>query len=156
MTMMESILTGNPQDQIYNSFLEQLSKFKEDEWHLVLFEGSPTENAYSWCSDCVYAEEGVRKFKASYGGPVRFLQFKVGSKEEWGSADNPFKVKFPCLTDLPTAMLFRGQIDTMRVIAVQQKDLLHLCERSEEYENQIRSGVWVPPMVKRVELARSQ
>ncbi len=116
----------------------------------------PTENSYSWCSDCVYAQEGVKKFKSSYGGPVKFLQFKVGSKEEWTSQDNPFKMKFPCLTDLPTAVLFRGQVDCMRVIAVQQKDLLYLCERSQEYENQIRSSAWAPPKIKRVEIARHQ
>jgi hypothetical protein len=141
--------------EIYNEFLSRLSGFKEDEWYLILFEGSPTENAYSWCSDCVYAQEGVKKFKASYGGPVKFLQFKVGSKEEWGEPDNPFKTKFPCLTDLPTAMLFRGQVDTMRVISVEQQDLQYLCERSIEYENQIRTGVWSPPKIKRVELART-
>jgi len=140
-------------NQIYNSFLDQLSGFREDEWYLVLFEGSPTENSYSWCSDCVFAQEGVKKFKSTYGGPVKFLQFKVGSREEWTSRDNPFKTKFPCLTDLPTAVLFRGQVDCMRVIAVQQKDLQYLCERSEEYENQIKSGAWAPPKIRRVELS---
>jgi hypothetical protein len=148
-------MTDSERDQLYNTFLDQLSEFREEEWHLVLFEGSPTENSYSWCSDCVFALEGVRKFKSSYGGPVEFLQFKVGSEDEWMSLDNPFKSKFPYLTDLPTAVLFRGQIDTMRVMAVEQKDLLYLCERSQEYENQIRSGAWSPPKVKRVELARN-
>jgi hypothetical protein len=148
--MSESARTG-----IYNAFLEQLSGFKEDQWYLVLFEGSPTENSYSWCSDCVFSQEDVKKFKSSYGGPVKFLQFKVGSREEWTSPDNPFKLRFPCLTDLPTAVLFRGQVDAMRVIAVRQKDLLYLCERSLEYESQIRSGAWSPPKIKRVELAKS-
>ncbi len=149
------IMIEAARNQIYNAFLDQLSQFKENDWYLVLFEGSPTENAYSWCSDCIYAQEDVRKFKSSYDGPVKFLQFKVGSKEEWTFPDNPFKVKFPCLTDLPTAMLFRGQVDAMRVIAVKQKDLLYLCERSQEYESQVRSGAWSPPKIKRVELARS-
>jgi len=144
----------SPRDQLYNSFLDQLSKFQDNEWHLVLFEGSPTEDSYSWCTDCIYALEGVKKFKSTYGGPVQFLQFKVGSKEEW-STDSPFKVGFPNLTDLPTAVLFRGQIDTMRVIGVQQKDLLYLCERSLEYERQIQSGAWVPPKIRRVQLARN-
>jgi hypothetical protein len=97
----------------------------------------------------------VKKFKSSYGGPVGFFQFKVGSKSEWNSPDNPFKSKFPYLTDLPTAMLLRGQVDAMRAIAVTQKDLLYLCERSQEYEEQIRSGAWAPPKIKRVELAKS-
>jgi hypothetical protein len=141
------------QRQIYNEFLGQLSGFGDSEWYLVLFEGSPTENSYSWCSDCVFAQEGVKKFKSSYGGPVKFLQFKVGSKEEWVSPDNPFKTKFPFLTDLPTAMLFRGQVDTMRAIGIQQNDLQYLCERSLEYENQIKTGAWSPPKIKRVELA---
>lgn len=143
------------QNRIYNSFLDQLSGFKENEWHLILFEGSPTENAYSWCSDCVFAQEGVKKFKSTYGGPVNFLQFKVGSREEWTSPENPFKSKFPHLTDLPSAILFRGQVDTMRAIAVEQRDLLYMCERSLEYENQIRVGAWSPPKIKRMELARS-
>lgn len=143
------------QNQIYNVFLDQLSGFKENEWYLILFEGSPTENAYSWCSDCVFAQEGVKKFKSSYGGPVAFLQFKVGSREEWTSPENPFKLKFPHLTDLPSAVLFRGQVDTIRTIAVEQRDLLYMCERSLEYENQIRTGAWSPPKIKRVELARS-
>jgi hypothetical protein len=142
-------------NSIYNTFLDQLSRFKENEWNLVLFEGSPTENAYSWCSDCIFAQEGVRKFKSNYGGPVRFSQFKVGSRDEWGLPDNPFKQKFPCLTDLPTAVLFRGQIDTMRVMAVEQKDLLYLCERSQEYESQIKSGAWSPTKLKRVEVAEA-
>jgi hypothetical protein len=139
------------QKQIYDEFLSQLSNFGDDKWYLVLFEGSPTEDAYSWCSDCVYASEGVKSFKSSYGGPVKLLQFKVGSREEWKSPDNPFKASFPYLTDLPTAMLFRGQVDTMRAIGIQQRDLEYLCERSLEYENQIRSGAWSPPKLKRVE-----
>ncbi len=141
-------------DHLYDSFLDQLSKFRDDEWHLVLFEGSPTENSYSWCADCVFAQDGVKKFKSTYDGPVYFLQFKVGSREEW-SSDSPFKIRFPYLTDLPTAVLFRGQIDAMRVIAVEQKDLLYLCERSQEYEQQIRSGAWSPPKIRRVQLAQS-
>ena len=141
-------------DQLYDSFLDQLSKFRDDEWHVVLFEGSPTENLYSWCPDCVFALDGVKKFKSTYGGPVHFIQFKVGSKEEW-LLDSPFKIRFPYLTDLPTAVLFRGQIDTMRVIAVEQRDLLYLCERSQEYEQQIKSGAWSPPKIRRVQLAES-
>jgi len=143
-------------DQLYDEFLDQLSRFEDSEWHLILFEGSPTENSYSWCTDCIFALDGVKEFQASYGGPVKFLQFKVGSKEEWSLLDNPFKSQFPYLTDLPTAMLFRGQIDTMRAIAVEQKDLLYLCERSQEYENQIKSGAWSPPKIKKVEVAKSQ
>ena len=134
------------QPQLYNFFLDKLVLFGEDAWHLVLFEGSPADGAYSWCTDCVYALPEVKKFKASYGGPVEFLQFKVGSKEEWENAKtNPFKTSFPFLTDLPTAMLFRGRIDTMRVIAVEQRDLLYLSERSLEFEKQIQSGAWSPP-----------
>jgi len=148
-------MIDSARNQIYNAFLDQLSQFKENQWNLVLFEGSPTENAYSWCSDCIFAQEGVKKFKSSYGGPVKFLQFKVGSREDWTAPDNPFKQKFPFLTDLPTAMLFRGQVDTIRVMAVEQKDLLYLCERSQEYENQIKIGAWSPPKIKRIEIAQS-
>lgn len=93
--------------------------------------------------------EGVKKFRSSYGGPVKFLQFKVGSREEWKSPDNPFKAEFPNLTDLPTAILFRGQIDTMRAIGIEQGDLEYFCERSLEYENQIKLGAWSPPKMKR-------
>jgi hypothetical protein len=102
----------------------------------------------------VFAQEGVKKFKSTYGGPVDFLQFKVGSKEEW-SSDSPFKTQFPYLTDLPTAVLYRGQIDAMRALAVELKDLLYLCERSIEYERQIKSGAWSPPKLHRVQLAQS-
>jgi len=134
------------QPQLYNIFLDKLSSFHDDEWHLVMFEGSPADNSYSWCPDCIYALPHVKKFKAAYGGPVEFLQFKVGSREEWENEKaNPFKISFPYLTDLPTAILFRGHIDTMRVIAVEQDDLLYLCERSLEYEKQIVSGAWSPP-----------
>jgi hypothetical protein len=137
------------QPQLYEIFENKLSSFREGSWHLILFEGSATANSYSWCSDCVFALDEVKKFMASYGGPVEFLQFKVGSKEEWDNAEtNPFKKSFPYLTDLPTAILFRGQIDTMRVIAVEQKDLLYLCVRSLEYEKQIQSGAWNPPKKK--------
>jgi Eukaryotic protein of unknown function (DUF953) len=137
------------QKQLYNIFTDQLSTFRDDEWHLVLFEGSPTENSYSWCPDCIFALEQVKQFKSSYGGPVEFLQFKVGSREEWESEKtNPFKTSFPYLTDLPTAVLFRGQIDAMRVIAVEQDDLLYLCKRSLTYEKQIKTGAWSPPKKK--------
>ena len=143
------------QKQLYDVFIDKLSTFRDDEWHLVLFEGSPTENSYSWCSDCVFALDHVKKFKSSYGGPVQFLQFKVGSNEEWDNENaNPFKMSFPYLTDLPTAILFRGQIDAMRVIAVEQDDLLYLCERSLIYEKQIKSGAWSPPK-KRVVLEKA-
>jgi hypothetical protein len=134
------------QPQLYNIFLDKLSSFRDVEWHLIMFEGSPADGSYSWCPDCVYALPHVKKFIAAYGGPVEFLQFKVGSREEWeNEKTNPFKTSFPYLTDLPTAILFRGQIDTMRVIAVEQDDLLYLCERSLEYEKQIKSGAWSPP-----------
>jgi hypothetical protein len=147
--MENEIMSGVTQRQLYDIFLDKLSNFREDQWHLLLFEGSPTDNAYSWCSDCVFALDHVKKFKASYGGPVDFLQFKVGSKEAWDNAQaNPFKTSFPYLTDLPTAILFRGQIDAMRVIAVEQNDLLYLCERSLVYEKQIQSGAWSPPKKK--------
>ena len=123
--------SGLGQQELYENFVNKLSSFPEDSWYLAIFEGSPTAYSYSWCSDCVFAVDEVKKFKASYGGPVKFLQFKVGSNAEWDDvAENPFKTSFPYLTDLPTAILFRGQIDTMRVIAVEQKDLLYLCERS--------------------------
>ena len=147
--MEKEIVSEFTQQELYDLFLEKLSKFREDQWHLVLFEGSPTDNAYSWCSDCIFALDHVKKFKASYGGPVEFLQFKVGSKAEWDNVgSNPFKTSFPYLTDLPTAMLFRGLIDTMRLIAVEQNDLLYLCERSFVYEKQIQSGAWSPPKKK--------
>ncbi len=134
------------QPQLYDLFLEKVASFRDNSWHLVIFEGSPTDSLYSWCPDCVFALPHVKKFKAAYGGSVEFLQFKVGSREEWeNTKTNPFKISFPYLTDLPTAILFRGQIDTMRVIAVEQNDLLYLCERSAEYEKQIQVGAWSPP-----------
>src|ERR1700752_3991107 len=106
--MENEMVSEMTQRQLYDLFLDQLSSFRDDRWHLVLFEGSPTNDAYSWCPDCVFALDDVKKFKASYGGPVEFLQFKVGSREEWDNVGaNPFKTSFPYLTDLPTAMLFR-------------------------------------------------
>jgi hypothetical protein len=147
--MEKETVSGITQRHLYDLFLDKLSSFRDDQWHVVLFEGSPTNNAYSWCPDCVFALDDVKNFKASYGGPVEFLQFKVGSREEWDNEKaNPFKTGFPNLTDLPTAMLFRGQIDAMRVIAVTQNDLLYLCERSLVYETQIQSGAWSPPKRK--------
>ncbi|MGI0079169.1 MAG: thioredoxin domain-containing protein [Nitrososphaerales archaeon] len=133
------------QSDLYRVFKEKLSKFEEREWNLVLFEGSPTDNSYSWCPDCVFALDHIRKFKASYGGPVSFLQFKVGSRGEWESGRNPFKRDFPFLSDLPTAVLLRGKIDAARVIAPEQGDLLYLCERTVAYERQIKMGAWNPP-----------
>src|SRR5579872_3956209 len=88
------------QMQLYNIFLDKLASFCDDEWHLILFEGSPTDNSYSWCPDCVFALPHIKKFKAAYGGPVEFLQFNVGSREEWENLkSNPFKISFPNLTD---------------------------------------------------------
>jgi hypothetical protein len=134
-------------EQLYKRFETVMTKQKAGAWILALFEGSPQDSAYSWCPDCVAASEDVRSFLASYKGHVRFVQFKVGSKEEWEGRDkpNPFRERFPHVSDLPTAILFRGKLDVARISIPQKHDLAYLCERAEAYDGQIREGAWHPP-----------
>ena len=134
--------------QLYQKFDEAVRKGSDQRWVLAVFEGSPTQTEYSWCSDCVAASGDLRSFVTDYRGMVKLVQFKVGSKQEWeGSGDglNPFKAKFPFLSDLPTAVLFRGKQDVARTIAPRKEDLLYLTRRAEILEGLIKDGSWVPP-----------
>jgi hypothetical protein len=49
------------------------------------------------------------------------------------------------LSDLPTAILFFGRIDVIRIIAPQEEDLKAMIARISIYEKQIRNGDWHPP-----------
>ncbi len=121
---------------------------KGGNWVLAVFEGSPMGEAYSWCSDCVAASEDIRAFMSEYRGFVKVIQFKVGSKKEWEGASagsSLFKVKFPHLIDLPTAILFHGKLDVARTIAPRKDDLLYLSRRADALEAQIKDGSWNPP-----------
>jgi hypothetical protein len=90
----------------------------------------------------------LRSFLSEYRGPVKVIQFKVGSKKEWeGGVDvpSPFKANFPHLVDLPTAILFHGRLDVARTIAPRKDDLLYLSRRADVLETQIKDGSWNPP-----------
>ena len=133
---------------LYAKFLKVLADNKPYAWMLAMFEGSPTEGAYSWCSDCVAASDDLRSFLREYTGGVKVTQFKVGTKDEWEDntrGPSPFKAKFPFLSDLPTAILFRGKLDAARFIAPRKEDLLYLSNRAATYESQRASGSWSPP-----------
>jgi hypothetical protein len=129
------------------------SKFKQtiangDGWVLAIFEGSPEGSNYSWCTDCVAASGDVRRFLEEYNGPVKVVQFKVGTKEEWEGRDggpSPFKAGFPHLSDLPSAVLFHGRLDVARMIAPRKDDLDYLSKRAMVYEGQIKDSSWSPP-----------
>jgi len=136
------------QESLYAKFEDAIRHIKDENWVVAVFEGSPTGREYSWCSDCVAASEDIRGFMSEYHGMVKVIQFKVGSEKEWkGISDSrsPFKVKFPHLVDLPTAILFRGKLDVARTIAPRKDDLLYLSKRAEALEAQIRDGSWNPP-----------
>ena len=142
---MEELIT---QERLYAKFEEAVRQMRDRDWLLAMFEGSPTEEGYSWCSDCVAASEDLRSFMADHRGFVKVVQFKVGSKKEWkGGSDgsSPFKIKFPHLVDLPTAILFHGKLDVARTIAPRKDDLLYLSRRAESLEAQIKDRSWIPP-----------
>ncbi|HEV2225709.1 MAG TPA: thioredoxin domain-containing protein [Nitrososphaerales archaeon] len=136
------------QEELYAKFEDSVRQQRDGKWVLAVFEGSPTGEAYSWCSDCVAASEDLRSFMSEYRGFVKLIIFKVGSKKEWKGASNgpsPFKVKFPHLVDLPTAILFHGKLDVARTIAPRKGDLLYLSGRAEALEAQVKDGSWNPP-----------
>jgi Eukaryotic protein of unknown function (DUF953) len=136
------------QERLYSKFEDTVRQMKDGKsWVLAIFEGSPAEGVYSWCSDCVAASGDLRSFLSGYRGQVKVIQFKVGSKKEWeGGPDlSPFKAKFPHLVDLPTAILFHGRLDVARTIAPRKDDLLYLSRRADVLETQIKDGSWNPP-----------
>ena len=142
--MIDSVTTQD----LYLKFEDATKKRGREEWALALFEGSSSGMTYSWCSDCVAASGDLRSFLADYKGRVRTVQFKVGTQEEWEGPDgpsNPFKVRFPFLSDLPTAMLFHGRIDVARIVAPRKNDLLYLSERADIFDEQKKDGSWKPP-----------
>ena len=142
-------------DDLYAKFLEALANNKPGDWILAVFEGSPSEGSYSWCSDCVAASRDLSSFLREYSGDVRVSQFKVGTKDEWEDdvvGPSPFRAKFPFLSDLPTAILFNGKLDVARFIAPRKEDLLYLSKRATTYENQKVNGSWNPP--KETEIPR--
>ena len=143
--MMEESIT---QERLYAKFEDAVRQTMDGNWVLAIFEGSPSGEEYSWCSDCVAASEDLRSFMAESRGFVKVIQFKVGSKKEWeGTSDSPspFKIKFPHLVDLPTAILFHGKLDVARTIAPRKDDLLYLSKRADALEAQIKDGSWNPP-----------
>jgi uncharacterized protein DUF953 len=157
----EHELTSN---DLYKQFEDSLRSFKPRSWTLVVFEGSPAEGLYSWCPDCIVASTHLRKLEKEVGdstdnndnasrnsllpSEVKLLKFKVGSKKEWESESDPnlFKKNFPFLSDVPTAVLFFGRLDVMRMIAPRENDLQYIAERTKTYEDQIRSEDWHPPL----------
>jgi Eukaryotic protein of unknown function (DUF953) len=135
-------------EDLYAKFLKALANNRPGEWVLAVFEGSPSEGVYSWCSDCVAASRDLSSFLREYTGDVKVSQFKVGTKDEWEDnvvSPSPFRVKFPFLSDLPTAILFNGKLDVARFIAPRKEDLQYLSNRATIYENQEASGSWNPP-----------
>ncbi len=135
-------------EQLYRKFEGSVLNQKDGAWTLAVFEGSPQNGAYSWCSDCIAVKEDLRSFLAGYKGGVKVAQFKVGLKEEWDEESlglNPFKVKHPFLSDLPTAILFYGGLDVARVSIPRLADLQFLSQRAEGYAEQIKSKSWSPP-----------
>jgi uncharacterized protein DUF953 len=135
-------------DELYSKFQQTIVRDSGDGWVLAVFEGSPEGDTYSWCTDCVAASGGVRSFLEEYKGPVKVVQFKVGTKDEWegrAGGPSPFKAGFPHLSDLPTAVLFHGKLDVARMIAPRKDDLSYLSERALLYESQIKDSSWSPP-----------
>ncbi len=142
-------------EQSYRKFESAIKSQRRGSWVLGVFEGSPRSAAYSWCSDCVAARDDVRSFFTDYKGGVKLVQFRVGSREEWEGKNhraNPFRARFPFLSDLPTAILFYGRLDVARVIAPRKDDLQHLCRRASIYEKQIENGSWHPPKDTRTQV----
>ncbi|HZW58446.1 MAG TPA: thioredoxin domain-containing protein [Nitrososphaerales archaeon] len=141
-------------EDLYKQFQESLQSFKPGSWTLALFEGSPAGGLYSWCPDCVVASTHIRKIEAEENGnhlssrSARLLKFKVGSKREWESKRilNPFKANFPHLSDVPTAILFFGRLDVLRIIAPREADLRYMLGRTIVYEDQVKSKDWHPPV----------
>lgn len=136
-------------DDLYSKFERSIVKGAAHEWVIAIFEGSPEGDEYSWCSDCVAARGDVRSFLEEYKGPIRVIQFKVGTKDEWEGRDggtSPFKAHFPHLSDLPTAVLFYGELDVARTIAPRKDDLVYLSSRARIFEGQIKDSSWHPPV----------
>ena len=132
---------------LHSQFENEIQSFEQKSWHIAIFEGSPSGNLYSWCPDCVVASTHVSNFE-KYQDKVKLLKFKVGARREWESKTklNPFKDKFPHLSDVPTAILFMGKLEVLRVVAPQESDLRYMCERVELYKRQIKEGKWHPPL----------
>ncbi len=149
-------ISKTPSDEeLYAKFMEALANNESGDWILAVFEGSPSKGMYSWCSDCVAASRDLSSFLEEFTGDVKVSQFKVGTKDEWEDnviGPSPFRVKFPFLSDLPTAILFNGKLDVARFIAPRKEDLLYLSNRATTYENQKANGSWNPP--KETEIPR--
>ena len=138
-------------EDLYRQFQDSLHSFKPRSWTVSLFEGSPTGGLYSWCPDCVVAAAQLGSFEkrdALLLNQARLLNFKIGSKREWESKQilNPFRSRFPFLSDIPTAVLFFGRLDVMRLIAPQAADLRYLFKRAKTYEEQMKSKECHPPV----------
>jgi hypothetical protein len=132
---------------LYKQFRKALGSFEDESWNLALFEGSPAEGLYSWCPDCIVASTHIRHFE-EYQNKIKLLKFKVGTRKEWESQAhlNPFRRNFPFLSDVPTAILFRGKLDACRIIAPRETDLEFMNRRVETFQEQIASGDWHPPL----------
>ena len=132
---------------LYKQFQKSLTSFKERKWNLAIFEGSPVEGLYSWCPDCIVASAYIRRFE-EYQHQIQLLKFKVGTRNEWESKTrlNPFRINFPFLSDVPTAILFMGKLDVCRIIAPREEDLEFMCARAKIFQEQISSEDWHPPL----------
>jgi len=137
--------------ELHLQFLGAYNSFRSGSWRIAVFEGSPEEGLYSWCPDCIVASNHLRRYekKKQESSNISLSKFKVGTKKEWESKTepNPFKKKFPYLSDVPTAILFFGKLDTIRIIAPRESDFELLVERVEVYKEQIESKDWHPPLL---------
>jgi hypothetical protein len=135
---------------LYSQFVDFHKNFKPGTWTIAMFEGSPANGLYSWCPDCIVASTHVRRFEERKLGSqdIKLQNFRVGSRIEWESKSklNPFRIRFPFLSDVPTAILFFGKLDVIRIIAPQEIDLVQMMKRTRVYENQIKSQHWRPPL----------
>jgi hypothetical protein len=134
----------------YKQFRSELmTSFPNHSWTIAIFEGSPIKGLYSWCPDCIVASTHIRLFE-KHQDRIRLVKFQVGTRKEWEDKTylNPFKTKFPYLSDVPTAILFMRTLDVYRIVAPQESDLEVMCDRTKIYEKQIRLGEWHPLLRK--------
>jgi hypothetical protein len=138
---------------LHTMFLDEYDKFEPKSWRVIIFEGSPENGLYSWCPDCIVARQYISDFekrnRKNHHNAIKIQKFHVGSRSEWESRRqiNPFKKESPYLVDLPSVILYYGNIEVIRLIAPCPEDFQWITKRIKFYDKQIRDDVWHPPKI---------
>ncbi len=125
-------------DETYREFKKTLAGLDSEYYYFILFYGSPTKTAESWCPVCVTVVGELLRFADTCNEKVRFITVPIGTRKELMKR-NPFVIKFPHLYSVPTLVIIRvveykGKKFNMRMAKVLEPTLEDFRHFAKKYK----------------------